>query len=99
MELHAPTAGTPVLQHRPWFSSFKFTPQYRCSSCNIDGTSCSHCGHPRLATQTRVLIQSSHRNIGAHLATQIELHAPTASISVLQHRWNFTFSLRITSIW
>lgn len=28
-----------------------FTSQYRCSSCNIDETSRSHCGHIHLATQ------------------------------------------------
>jgi hypothetical protein len=35
--------------------------------------------HIRLITWIRVfLIQSSHRNIGAHPATQMELHASTA---------------------
>ena len=91
MKLHAPTAGTPVLQHRPEFSSFKFTPQYRCSSCNIDETSCSHCGHTRLATQTRVLLIQVHTAISVLiLQHKMELHAPTAGTPVLQHRPGFS---------
>ena len=57
MELHAPTAGTSVLQHR-------------------SGSSRSHYGsHLFYNMDQGSPHSSSHRNIGAHLATQMELHA------------------------